>query len=78
MKTLDYLNEQLELLKDIQTRRLSTQVNEDIKRVQECIEEVKELSKSCDSDVGNFDWYEKSDKKTICNVDKVMDSSVER
>jgi hypothetical protein len=51
MKTLAYLNEQLELLKDIQTRMLSTQVKEDIKRVQECIEEVKELQdnleKSC-------------------------------
>jgi len=43
MKTLAYLNDQLELLKEIQSRRLSTAVKEDIERVQECIEEVKEL-----------------------------------
>jgi len=78
MKTLCYLNDQLELLKEIQTRRLSTAVKEDIERVQECIEEVKELSKPCDCQAGSFDWYVKSNTKTKSDVDKIMNSSARK
>jgi len=78
MKTLCYLNDQLELLKEIQSRRLSTAVKEDIERVQECIEELQELSKPCECHVGTLDLYEKSDSKIKSDVNKVMDASARK